>query len=274
MPSRNQCRFYWIVEINLVNRTVRLRALLADAVYKRACSRGHDLVDLAETERRAQSPRQTDRLLSLAFCHLGDGAQSGMHLVNGEAHRVREFRIQQEKLSYPQWPQFCRVILAVSFKSGAGFQQADPLEVFFAFYRLIQGESHGIGKTPQVGADEPCHRVRSLNESPQLNVLPALAVRHGGVGYAVKQVSSITHRAKKHIGLQQPPFARSGTVDLQIKTIQLFPHCRAALLAHLAQILPRRRHAGEDGRLVTFVQGQNMSEYRGVDLAIFRNGSV
>ncbi len=102
--SLGQRRFHWIVKINLMNRSVGLSALLTDAVYKRARSRSHDLLDLAEAERCAQSPRQTNRLLRLSFRKFGDGAQGGMHLVDGKSDRVRELRIQEQKLSDAQRP--------------------------------------------------------------------------------------------------------------------------------------------------------------------------
>src|ERR1035438_3351197 len=74
--------------------------------------------------------------------------------------------------------------------------------------------------------------------------------------------------------MQGSRFVRGRAVDVQIETIQLLPHGGTALLADLTQIFSRRRHTGNDGRRIVFIECENVIESGGVDFAIRRDGGM
>ena len=82
------------------------------------------------------------------------------------------------------------------------------------------------------------------------------------------------HGAKEYMRIQQPSFARGCAVDLQIQPVQLLPHFRAALFAHLAQIFAGGRHAGKNRGCIGAVEGQDVSQRGRVDLAILRSRNL
>ena len=52
-------------------------------------------------------------------------------------------------------------------------------------------------------ADQARDGVGALDEAAELNVVPAFSVRHGGVGYALKQVGAFLHGAKELVRVGQ-----------------------------------------------------------------------
>src|SRR5450631_2295003 len=98
---------------------MRLRALPADAVDISARPGRHDLLDLAETQRRVQTSCQPHRLLRLAFGQLSNRNQRGMHAVDRETNGMRELRIEQQKLCHAQRTDLRGVRLAISLESRA-----------------------------------------------------------------------------------------------------------------------------------------------------------
>ena len=125
---------------------------------------------------------------------------------------MRELRGQEQELGHAQRTDFCRVGLAVGLKGRARFQQAHPLEIFFALHRLIKR----VRETPEVRAYQACQFVGAFDEASQLDVLPSFAVRHGRVGDSLEQVRAFLHGAKEYVSIQQPYLARCGAVDLQM----------------------------------------------------------
>ena len=123
-------------------------------------------------------------------------------------------------------------------------------------------------------ADEPRQRVGTLDEAAELDILPALAVGHGGRGDALKQMGAFLYRAKECIGVLFQGLGRGRAVDLQIEAIELLPHFRAALLSHLTQIFTGAGDAGDDGRGIGFIESENVGERRGVDLAVVGCGRL
>ena len=123
-----------------------LRALPAHAVDISRRARRHDFLDLAEAQSGAQPSGEAHRLLCFAFGQFSDGRKCGMHHVDGEANRMRKFRIQQQKFRHPQWPKLRRVSLAIGLKGRAGLQQSDPLQIFFALDGLIERLRAGCAK--------------------------------------------------------------------------------------------------------------------------------
>src|SRR5450631_4913627 len=249
---------------------MRLRALPADAVDMSARPRRHDLLDLAETQRRAQTSGQPYRLLRLAFGQLSNRNQRGMHAVDRETNRMREFRIQQQKLCHAQRTDLRRVRLAISLESRTRFQQPHPLEIFFTLHRLIDR----MRKSPEVSPNQARQFFGAFYKTPKLNVLPSFAMRHGRIGDSLEQMRPFLDGAKEHMRIQQPSLALGRAVHLQVEAVELFPHFCAALLAHLPQVLARRGHAGQNRRRVCPLNREDVGERLGIDLAIFRRWYV
>ena len=101
-------------------------------------------------------------------------------------------------------------------------------------------------QSPEVAADQSGKDVRALHVPSQLNVMPAFAVSHGGVGDPVKQVRTILHRAVELVRLQYPGFFLRSAPHLQIEPVELFPHFCAALFAHMTQVLASRSNARDN----------------------------
>ena len=81
-------------------------------------------------------------------------------------------------------------------------------------------------------------------------------------------MGAFAHRAKKHVGMQQPRFIRRGAVYLKIETVELLPHLCAALFANLPQILARRCNARNNRRRIRLIERENVRKRGRIDLAI------
>src|SRR6516164_1354939 len=114
-----------------------------------------------------------------------------------------------------------------------------------------------------MGVEQGRQRVAALHIAAKLDELPAFAVAHGGVGNALKEVRALLDGAKKLVRLQDPALFRAAFDYLQIELVELLPHLRAALLADVTEVLPRRRHAGNDGREVFAAEDQRLGELEG-----------
>src|ERR1051326_8672240 len=136
--SCDQCRFYRVIKIDLVDRGVRLRALPANAVDVSVHTLRHDFFDLAEAQRGAQTSGKTHRFLCSAFGKVCNRRQRSVYHIDGEAYRMRERWIQEQELRHAQGTNLGGISLAVSLKGRTGFQQANPLQIFLALDRLIE----------------------------------------------------------------------------------------------------------------------------------------
>src|ERR1700751_4107083 len=103
-----------------------------------------------------------------------------------------------------------------------------------------------MGEDYEMRTNQAGQRVDAFHISTQLNILPALTMRDGGICDALKQVRSLLHCPKKDVRVQQPRLGLTGVADLEIQGIELFPLSGAALPAPLAKFSASRRHAGKD----------------------------
>src|SRR5438034_5312169 len=106
---------------------------------------------------------------------------------------MREIRIQQQKLRHSQWAQLGGVLFAVSFKCSAVFQQPNPFQVLIG----VNGVLPRLSEISEVRSDQACQAMSSFHKTPKLNILPALAVAHCGIGYTLKKMGSIESAAEK-----------------------------------------------------------------------------
>src|SRR5579863_404062 len=97
----------------------------------------------------------------------------------------------------------------------------------------------------EVRANQPRQRFGALDKTSEPDVLPAFAVRHGGIGDTLEEMRALLHRAKERVGIEQPGLAGRRAVYLQVQAVELLPHFRAALLAHLPQVLASCSNAGK-----------------------------
>ena len=58
-----------------------------------------------------------------------------------------------------------------------------------------------MGEAPEMRADEARQRVRALDVSTELNVLPAFSMQHRGIGNSLEQMRSLLHRAEENVGI-------------------------------------------------------------------------
>ena len=246
-----QCflRLHRIVEINLMNcgvRPVRIAGarfrdnrLLPPAMISSIWLKLSD---------RPQSARQAYRLLRFSFRQCCQWpVQSGVHFVDRKTHRVRETPDSTVETQPPAAAVIPPYSSCSRPQTPRNFSAVPPIPDIPRF-RPPDRAHDAAPAIVKYAPDHPCRPRRSLHISAQLNVLPT---------FAMDMVESVTpwnrcapslHRAKKNVGVQQPRFTRRRAVHLQIQTIELLPHFRAALLADLPQILPSRRYARNDGR--------------------------
>ena len=132
--------------------------------------------------------------LSFAFCQFPDGLQRGVNLSTEKRTECGKFRIEQQEFGNAQGTQLGSIFLAIRFERGAVLQQADPLEIFVAIDVWLKGSETRLKCVP-IKAAKPC---RAFDVTSKLNVMPALAVAHGRVGHAVKQMRTILHAAEEN----------------------------------------------------------------------------
>lgn len=165
-----------------------------------------------------------------------------MDAIDGECYGVRKAWIEQEKFRDAQRAQFGGVSFAVGLEGGAGFQQSHPFEILFAFDGLIER----MRQADEVIADQAGDGFGAFDEASELDVMPALAVRHGGIGDALKQVCAVLHGAEEAVRIGQASVAGCGALDLQEEAVELLPHFGTALFADLAEIFAGGGDAGNN----------------------------
>jgi hypothetical protein len=77
----------------------------------------------------------------------------------------------------------------------------------------------------------------ALDEAAELDELPPFAVRHRRVGDALKKVDALDHRRQELVGARPRLRMRRITPHVEEQAVDLLPHLRADLLAHLPRVL-------------------------------------
>src|SRR6266849_10115002 len=70
--------------------------------------------------------------------------------------------------------------------------------------------------------------------------------------------------------LRKPHLLHTDPFHLQKEAVELFPHLRADLLAHLPRIFARRRDTGRNGCSATCIKGQRLRNTIGIDIPFWR----
>src|SRR5207302_1900408 len=76
--------------------------------------------------------------------------------------------------------------------------------------------------------------------------VPAFAVTHSGIGYALEDIYALFHTVEEFMWLGIPYLFHAGPLYLQEEAVKLFPHLRADLLTHLPRIFACSRDTGHN----------------------------
>jgi len=147
--------------------------------------------------------------------------------------------VQNQEFGDPLRLHIGSVRLAISLEGGAGAQQSDPLQV-----DAFRSGRSGLMEFMEVRAHQSRDGHGTFEIAPGLDELPALTVGHGGIGDALEQMRAFFDGLQEIAGI--PHFGRTAAHGVE-QAIQLLPHFRADLLAHLARIFPRVNDTGDDG---------------------------
>src|SRR5260370_26190736 len=124
---------------------------------------------------------------------------------------------------------------AIRFKRGAGTQQSYPAQVVERL-TLILGLLHQKHSEMRVQQGS-CSR-GAFEKSPDANKMPALAVAHRRIGYALKKIYFFLHTVEEFMWLRKPHLFHAGSLYLQEEAGGAFPHLITALLARLPTLFP------------------------------------
>src|SRR5258708_33516002 len=87
----------------------------------------------------------------------------------------------------------------------------------------------------------------TFEKSPDANKMPALAVAHRHIGYALKKIYFFLHTVEEFMWLRKPHLFHAGPLYLQEEAVETFPHLRTDLLAHPPRIFALSRDIGANG---------------------------
>src|SRR6266849_8046666 len=179
---------------------MRLPALITDIFQICGCAIGHNLIDLAEAQGGLQSTCQADGLRRLALRQFTDDLECGLHHLHGKTYGVWKLRIQEQKFRHTQWPDICRIYLAVGLEGRATLEQSNPFQVFRAFHSLVRR----MKQAAEVSPYQRCQHISPFNKTPPLNIVPTLPVTHGRVRDALKQMNSLLYGTEECLGKKVP----------------------------------------------------------------------
>ncbi len=108
----------------------------------------------------------------------------------------------------------------------------------------------------------------TLQKASGADVVPALAVRHRRIGHALEEVHALHDGGEGFVGLRRPILGGS-VADFDVQPVQLLPHFRADLLAHLTGVLASRGKTGGEGSTIGEV-GRGIVQCEGVSEALER----
>src|ERR1700732_3473936 len=157
---------------------------------------GHDLLNRSQAESRSQPAGKPNREFRVSFRQVSSEPQGGMYHLRRKTQRVRELKGQQQKFSDALWTQFRRVGFTISLERITGLEQAYPFKIFRAVDALIGW----LTQTLEVGSYQGSNGLHSLDEAAELNVMPALAMRHGRIRNPLKKMPPLLHRLKEFVG--------------------------------------------------------------------------
>ena len=155
-----------------------------------------------------------------------------------------EVGVQHQVLRDAPGPHVRGVVPAIGLERAARLQQAHPLDV------LADAQVPLVGPVAlaELHLEEGSRGAGALDVTAELHEVPALAVRHGGVGDALEQVHAADGGGQEFVGARRPlALAEAVLPHVQEEPVDLLPHLGADLFAHLPGVLPRRADRRQDG---------------------------
>src|SRR2546429_3566720 len=127
---------------------------------------------------------------------------------------------------------------AIRFKRGAGTQQSYPAQVVERL-TLIPGLLHQEHREMRVQQGSSSRG--TFEKSPDANKMPALAVAHRRIGYALKEIYFFLHTVEEFMRLRKPHLFHASSLYLQEEAGDLVAHSIADRLRRPAPTFSRRR---------------------------------
>ena len=209
-----------VVDVDLLNSVVDLRALALNSFKKFVHADGGDLIHFGVTESRSQFASEAGGPIPTASAGSQESLHDGINLVDGEADGMGELLTQEEEFGDPFGLEVGGVDLAVSFKRGKRFEEAYPFGVLFE----IDGGGTGGMEMFEVDVEEDGAGGGAFDVATELNELPTFAMIHGRIGDALKEVGTVADAAEKVSGFRFPIFLDGVGPDVMEELINLLPH--------------------------------------------------
>src|SRR5712691_12032768 len=132
---------------------------------------------------------------------------------------------------------------AIRFKRGARAQQFHPAQVVkrLALVLILLRQEHREMCVQQGSGSRG-----AFEKAGDAYKVPAFAVTHSGIGYALEEIYALFHTVEEFMWLGVPYLFHAGPLYLQEEAVKLFPHLRADLLAHLPRIFACSRDTGHN----------------------------
>jgi len=175
-----------VMNVVAVDEIVDAHALLADGVQKAGCIAGQNFSDAGESQHGVQPADHREQLVGgTPSAGPLDSLHGLANAVSRVANGVRKVAIEKQEFQNTIGREVGRIDLAVSFKGGAGTQQAHEFEILIAgVFALGTAEEQGL-----IDLQHGSRGVSPLKIASQADELPALAVNHGRVADPFEQVN-------------------------------------------------------------------------------------
>src|SRR5260370_6425161 len=118
---------------------------------------------------------------------------------------------------------------AIRFKRGAGTQQSYPAQVVERL-SLVLGLLHQRHREMRV--QQGSRRRGTFENSPDANKMPAVAVAHRRIGYALKKIYFFLHTVEEFMWLRKPHLFHAGPLYLQEEAVNEVSRQRIVSLAY------------------------------------------
>src|SRR5260370_34383583 len=132
---------------------------------------------------------------------------------------------------------------AIRFKRGAGTQESYPAQVVERL-TLILGLLRQERREMRVQQGSSSRG--TFEKSPDANKMPALAVAHRRIGYALKKIYFFLHTVEEFMWLRKPHLFHAGSLYLQEEPAYVFPHLATVLSSHRRLTFARSRASAHD----------------------------
>src|SRR3989442_2454657 len=203
----------WIGNISLVETTMNKRAQPLDTLQVLVHIATENLLNLVVVERCTQAPDKTFDTSRMARAgSFRNRLKRPLHHRASETYRTRSFGVQKQEFSDMSRVNHRSIDFAIRFKRGTGTQQSYPAHVVKRLALIL-------------GLLRPEHREMRVQQgscgcgaflcAPDANKMPALAVAHCRIGYALKKIYFFLHTVEEFMWFRKPHLFHTGSLYLQ-----------------------------------------------------------